>query len=260
MELIAGNKELELLNEQLNNPEVLREYKTPLDGYKPSLLPRILGTILVTCGNVVYGEAPSYLKFRAVEIIARVPYHSWSSAAYTLLTMFYADENKAIALSKSERYFRIAEDNETMHVIVVSQLADKEYKAGVIRHTIIPMLFAFFYFAMSYFMFLVKPRWSFELNYLFESHAFEQYDRFLKSHEKELKNKPILSTFLSHYGRFPISQYDFFLSVRNDEIIHRNQSIHEINEGSKALHCKQLAFLITCAVIIVVTLLLMEIF
>lgn len=229
MELIAGNPQLEALNAVLNDAAQLEAYKQPLDAYTPLLLPRLLGGFLVLCGNIVYGEKPSYLKFRAVEVIARVPYHSWASAAFTLLTHFYADETRATELSKLTRYARMAQDNETMHVIVISQLARECGRTGFIRYTLIPMLFAFWYFAASYVLFLIRPRWSFELNYLFESHAFEQYDRFLRDNEHELKNKPILSDFLAWYGRNPRSQYEFFESVRNDELIHRNQSVRDIN-------------------------------
>lgn len=230
MKLIADNKELEILNKELDTPEQLEVYKKPYDNYRTSLLPSVLGKLLVNTGNVVYGYKPSYLKFRAVEVIARVPYHSWFSAAYTLLTVFYSHEQKAMELSKIENFAQIAQDNETMHVVVITQLAKKERGYGFIRHTIIPMFFAFFYFWMSYILYLIKPRWSYELNYLFESHAFEQYNEFLKTHAEELKTKPVESEFLAWYGRYPKNQYEFFLSVRNDEIIHRNQSIHKINE------------------------------
>jgi ubiquinol oxidase len=236
MQTIAGSADLEALNEVLNDSEQLRAYKAPYDTYKPLLLPRILGGFLVGCGNLVYGSKPSYLKFRAVEVIARVPYHSWASATFTLLTCFYANETKAMQLSYTTRYARIAQDNETMHVIVVSQLAKQEGRSGIIRHTIIPMLFAFFYFIASYLLFLVRPRWSYELNYLFESHAFDQYNEFLSAKEEELRSKPILSEFLNSYGRNPISQYEFFRSVRNDELIHRNQSVHDIDFEHDRMH------------------------
>ena len=229
MELVAGDKELEALNIQLNDPEQLEAYKKTYDDYHPLLLPRILGSFLVLCGNVIYGRSPSYLKFRAVEIIARVPYHSWSSAAFTLLTLFFSDEKKALRLSNVARYSRIASDNETMHVVVISQLAKREERAGFVRHTAIPMLFAFFYFWTSYCLYLLRPRWSYELNYLFESHAFEQYGKFLEMRGEELKNKSVQSDFLNWYGRNPINQYDFFRSIRNDEIVHRNQSIKEVD-------------------------------
>jgi hypothetical protein len=228
MELRRGDEELELLNQQLNDPHTLEEYKQPLDDYQPALLPRFLGKTLVWCGNVVYGHAPSYLKFRAVEVIARVPYHSWASSAFTLLTLFYSDERKAMRLAEVAKYARLAQDNETMHVVVISHLAQHEERAGLIRHSLIPMFFAFFYFWWSYFLYLINPRYSYELNYMFESHAFEQYDIFLKTRGEELKKKPIQSDFLTWYGRHPRNHYEFFLSVRNDEIIHRNTSIREI--------------------------------
>lgn len=231
MELQRGNEELEALNAVLNDPAALEEYKKPYDTYKVSFLPRMLGLSLVWCGNVVYGKEPSYLKFRAVEVIARVPYHSWASSAYTLLTLFYSDEKKAMQLSRVAAYARLAQDNETMHVVVISQLARAEEKAGLLRHTAVPMIFAFFYFWWSYALYLINPRYSYELNYMFEGHAFAQYSRFLELHAEKLKHKPISSEFLQWYGRHPHSQYEFFRSVRNDEIIHRNMSIKEI--GSK---------------------------
>ncbi|MGB3922044.1 MAG: alternative oxidase [Minisyncoccia bacterium] len=220
---------LEALNLELNNPEQLEAYKKPFDSYRPGFLPQILGGFLVNCGNLFYGFKPSYLKFRAVEVIARVPYHSWSSVAYTLLTMFYSDEKRALRLSNVTRYARLAQDNETMHVIVITQLAKKEKRAGFLRHTFVPMLFAFFYFWTSYLLYLFSPRASLELNYLFEQHAFEQYSKFLETRGEELKKKPVESEFLRWYGRNPRNQYEFFLSVRNDELIHRNQSVREIS-------------------------------
>ncbi len=223
---------LEKLNAELLDEDVRRAYQEPYDRYRVSLLPRMLGGLLVTSGNIVYGRKPSYLKFRAVEVIARVPYQSWVSAAYTLLTLFYSNEKRALAYSNVSHFSRIAQDNETMHVVVISKLACEERRAGIIRYTVIPMLFAFVYFWASYVLFLINRRYSYELNYCFESHAYEQYGQFLVHNEEALKQKSVTSEFLSWYGRFPISQYQFFESVRNDELIHRNSSIHEISAGA----------------------------
>lgn len=227
----AGDKEFEALNAKLNDPEQLLSYKAAYDGYRTGFLPRLIGGLFVRCGNAVYGSEPSYLKFRSVEVVARVPYQSWSSVIYTLLTVFYTNEHKALKLSRVARFAVIAQDNETMHLVVISLLAGAEKKAGFIRHTLMPMFFAFFYFWVSYILYLVRPRWSLELNYLFEKDAFEQYSRFLDLHGEELKKKPVDSKFLAWYGRNPQNQYEFFRSVRNDEIIHRNQSICEIDDG-----------------------------
>lgn len=220
--------EFEKLIESLNNEETLKVYKAPFDGYRPGPLPRALGGFLVWCGNIVYGHQPSYQKFRAVEVIARVPYHSWSSAVFTLLTLFYADERRALRLTALSRFTRFAADNETMHVVVVSSLARMHERKSVIRHTVIPMLFAFFYFWASYLLYLLNPRWSLEINYLFEQHAFDQYSLFLERCGETLKQRSIESEFLTAYGRHPRSEYEFFRSVRNDELVHRNRSIREI--------------------------------
>ena len=211
----------------LNNEEMLRCEKSRYDGYRVSILPRILAGFLVHGGTLVYGANPSYLKFRAVEVIARVPYHSWQAVGFILMTLFYKDERRALRLAQMEDFTRIAQDNETMHVVVISALAKQEEKSRVIHDTFVPLLFAGVYFFILHF-FLVCKRWSFELNYLFEQHAFDQYQIFLQTRGEVLKKKSVDSPFLRWYGREPRNQYEFFVSVRNDEMVHRNRSIEAI--------------------------------
>lgn len=224
-------RHLEKLAVSLNDPAVREEYKKPYDEYKPSLVPRILGGFIVIAGNIVFGDTPSYLKFRAVEVIARVPYHSWDSAAFTILTTCYQNAEKALRLGNTARYARMAKDNETMHVVVISELAQQEERANPLIHTAIPLLFALFYFWVSYWLYLIKPRYSLELNYLFESHAYEQYSIFLADRGDELKQKPVESEYLRWYGRHAKTHFELFELIRNDELIHRNRSIREIKEG-----------------------------
>ncbi len=226
--MVDEHLEYEKLIESLNNESSLLAYKKKYDGYRPSFLPRMLGGVLIWCGNTVYGRHPTYLKFRAIEVIARVPYHSWSSAIFTLLTLFYTDEEQALKLSTISRFTKFAADNETMHVVVISALARRHERASIIRHSLVPMLFAFFYFWFSYLLYLLNPRWSLEINYLFEQHAYLQYSLFLELNKKALMRCPIDNAFLTAYGRHPRSEYEFFRSVRNDELVHRNRSIHEI--------------------------------
>lgn len=220
----------EALLKTLEDAGQLEEYKKSYDGYKVGIIPTVLGTILVTCGNLVYGHDPSYGKFKAVEVIARIPYQSWEVASYMLLTMFYSNEKKAIELSKTSRFGRSSQDNETMHVVVLSQLAKKYGEDGFIRHTLIPLLFSFFYAAASFILYLFSPKSSLQLNYLFEDHAFSQYSIFVEKHAEELKAKPVLIDFLDFYGRHVKSEYELFVSIKNDEIIHRNMSVHRADE------------------------------
>jgi hypothetical protein len=216
----------ELLNRELDDATTLAAYKAPYDHYLPGALSCFIADVLVDSGNIVYGEKPSYLKFRAIEVIARVPYHSWASALFTLLTLCYTSEEKALRLSKLTRFTEFSAENETMHVVVISKLAERH--AGYLLYTFIPMVFAFIYFWLSYLTYLIDPVISLEVNYLFEQHAFDQYQRFIKENEAKLKERPIESAFLTWYGRNPRSELEFFRSVRNDEIIHRNRSVHEL--------------------------------
>ncbi len=212
----------------LNDDAIRNEYAAPYDNYKPMLVPRILGWLLVTAGNTVYGHRPSYGKFKAVEVIARIPYQSWEVAAYTILTGFYGDEKRAIKLAKTSAFSRQAQDNETMHVVVITQITKRLKCTGFFRHTLIPLLFAFFYFWTIWLLYMVSRKAALELNYLFESHAYDQYSKFLHLHEARLKDTPIVSDFLTFYGRNCRSEYELFESIRNDELIHRNRSIREL--------------------------------
>lgn len=217
----------------LEIPENLKNYELAGNGYRVHWLPHTLGAIMVFLGNVVYGRRPSYGKFKAIEVIARIPYQSWEVASYMLLTFCYANEAKAIELSRTSRYSRAAQDNETMHVIVISQLTKKHAEDSFLLHTLIPVVFSFAYFAASFGLYLINRRYSFQLNYLFECHAFEQYQLFVNQNEEALRSEPITCEFLHLYGRYPKSEYEFFRSVMIDELIHRNESFTQAEVKNK---------------------------
>lgn len=218
----------EKLVRELCDDEQRAQYAGPLDSYRAGVIPSLLGWLLVAAGNLFYGPKPSYLKFKAVEVIARIPYQSWESAAYTLLTAFYGNEGHAIRLCKMAAFGRFAQDNETMHVVVISNIVRRQGRIAFFRHTLVPLLFSFFYYWIIYLLYMFSSRAALELNYLFESHAYSQYSQFLRENAEVLKKQPIMSDFLAFYGRHPKNEYEFFESVRNDELIHRNRSIREI--------------------------------
>lgn len=224
----------EELVEKLKDPEALRIYKEECDGYRPSFGARVLGSLLVGTGNLVYGRKPSYEKFKAVEVIARIPYQSWESVAYTLLTAFYGDEFRAIRFAKVLPFARHAQDNETMHVVVITNIVKKHGHNGFIRHTLIPLVFSFFYYWAVWALSFFEKKTAFELNYLFEQHAFDQYTAFIETHAEKLKTIPVESAFLNFYGRVAENEYELFNSIRIDEIIHRNCSrvmVRELESG-----------------------------
>jgi ubiquinol oxidase len=222
--------EHEKLNESLCNPSTRAEYAAPCNGYRPSIIVRALGGFLINSGNLFYGFRPSYGKFRALEVIARIPYQSWEVASYTFLTAAYMNEAKAIELAKTSAFSRTAQDNETMHVVVISQLARKHNEVSFISQNLLPLLFSLFYFWAIFFLYLVSPRSALELNYLFEDHAYHQYEEFLKREGEGLRRRTVTSEYLNFYGRHVRSEYEFFESVRNDELVHRNTSLRRAQE------------------------------
>lgn len=220
----------ERLVEKLNDEAFRNEYAAAYDDYEVGFIPRVFGWLLVTSGNLVYGHKPSYSKFKAVEVIARIPYQSWEVAAYTLLTGFYGNEKWAIKLSRLSAFSRAAQDNETMHVVVITQITQRLKCTDSFRHLFVPLVFAFFYFWTIYVLFMLSKRAALEINYLFESHAYAQYSEFLRLHETRLKQTPVHSDFLTFYGRTCKNEYELFESIRNDELIHRNRSIIELEK------------------------------
>lgn len=223
-----NHQDHEALVEQLNDPELRAQYAAPYNDYQPGIVPRMLGWLLIGSGDLIYGKRPSYGKFKAIEVIARIPYQSWEVASYTLLTSFYWNEERAVELTKNAAFSRMAQDNETMHVVVITQICKRRRCVGFFRHTLIPLIFAFFYFWTLYVLYMFSRKASLELNYIFENHAYQQYDEFINRNEAHLKDKLVMSDFLNLYGRNVVSEYDLFTSIRNDELVHRNRSIREI--------------------------------
>ena len=220
-------KASEELARSLNDAALRAEYAAPFDQYRPLFIARLLGSILIHSGTFIYGRKPTYAKFKAIEVIARIPYQSWEVAAYTILTAFYSNERRAIELTRLSAFSRMAQDNETMHVVVLSQIVQRLRCQSFFRHTLIPFVFAFFYFWTVYVLFLFSRRAALDLNYLFESHAYEQYQKFLDIEGDHLRQTPVMSDFLTFYGRNVRNEYELFELIRNDELVHRNRSARE---------------------------------
>ncbi|MBU6310348.1 hypothetical protein KGO06_00200 [Patescibacteria group bacterium] len=215
----------EQLVAELRDPTALAAFCAACDSYRPHRISRILAGFLINAGNVIYGARPSYGKFKALEVIARIPYQSWEAVAYTLLTVFYSDEHRAIRLSRIIPFARHAQDNETMHVVVLSALARRHGARGFIRFTAVPLVFSFAYYWAIWVLSIFDKHIAFEINFLFESHAYEQYRAFIDEHALALRGRPVESAYLRFYGRTVQDELELFESIALDEVIHRNASV-----------------------------------
>ncbi len=222
--------EHETLVASLRNAETRAAYIGSCTPHRLSLTAHMLGGLLVFLGNFFYGREPSYTKFKALEVIARIPYQSWEVASYTLLTALYTNEHRAVQLAETSRFSRIAQDNETMHVVVISQIVCRMRANNFVLHTLLPLLFALFYFWAIFFLYILSPRRALELNYYFEDHAAHQYERFLEREGDALRTRSVSSEFLRYYGRHARNEYELFESIWADEIVHRNKSLRRAQE------------------------------
>lgn len=101
--------------------------------------------------------------------------------------------------------------------------------AGVLRFYIVPLLLAYLYAVFCLLFYFFTPRKAYELNYVFEDHAQEQYGIFIAGNG-QFKEKPLQSEFLKVYGRASSNYYDFFAGARDDEINHRDRSLEAMEE------------------------------
>lgn len=222
------SQEHEQLLVQFNDREKLEVYKKKYDNLEISFIPRIFSKILFTSLSIFYGKDFNLQKFKVLEVIARVPYQTWEFVNYLITTNFYMNEEKAIEAASRADEGKFAQDNETMHVVVISQICKQEKKGNWLMHTFAPIIVAYIYFLISTLLYIVNKKYSYELNYLFEDHAYHGYEGFIKKNREVLVTKPLVSRFLDYYNRHPKNQLEFFESVKNDEIIHRNESAIEL--------------------------------
>jgi len=225
---MLSNKHEELLKTFKNYKE-LENYKKKYDYYQTGIFPKIIAKTLFGTVDLIYGKNPTIQKFKVIEVVARVPYQTWEFVNYLWTTNFYTNENKAIKYAKRSDFGKFAQDNETMHVVVISQICKSEKLGNFLGHTLLPIILAYIYFLISTILYMFSSKSSYELNYLFENHAYNQYDLLIKKDKNKLEKKKIHSKFLKFYGRECKNQLEFFESVKNDEIIHRNTSIEEMN-------------------------------
>ena len=134
-------------------------------------------SLLFTIMDTVYGRPRSLEKFRVLELVARVPYQAWENVAYVAMTHTARQHGFARRVFDRVRTSRWEQDNEQWHLLILEELTADEPRRPWIRSRVLPQLLAFAYYQLSWFMFVVRPSWSYRLNADFEDHAEHEYAR-----------------------------------------------------------------------------------
>jgi len=207
---------------RLSQAELREEQKKTLA--VPPLTYGFLAKILFVVMDLFYGRKRSWNKFKVLEIIARVPYQAWEHVAYIAITHSYEDRDFARRIFERVQEARHQQDNEQWHLLILEEWIHRQQIPEVFfLHRIVPQVIAFFYYQISWLLYVIKPSWSYRLNVEFEDHAEREYMLFAREHP-ELESEPFESDFKKDYGDFPMMA-DVIRQIGYDERMHKEESM-----------------------------------
>ncbi len=211
----------------MGTPELEREQRKTLAA--PRMNYTLLASALFVALDLFYGRKRTLSKFKVLEVIARVPYQSWEHVAYIAMTHKYGDPHFARRIFDFVSEARHQQDNEQWHLLILEEMTHRQgLKEGFLRFRLLPQLLAFFYYHVSWLLYVIRPGLSYQLNAHFEDHAEHEYMEFVRENP-ELEETPFESDFEKEYGSFT-SQADLFRRIALDEREHKEQSLARMNQ------------------------------
>ncbi|WP_165966266.1 alternative oxidase [Actinomadura sp. 7K534] len=199
----------------------------------PRLKYGLLARLLFKQMDLVYGRERTLVKFTMLEFIARVPYQAWERMGY--LSLSRRRRRSALAKRVYERIVETREeqDNEQWHLLILQDLVQREgMRQSFLLHRLAPWLVAFFYYHVSWLLFLVRPELSYRLNADFEDHAEHEYMAYVAEHP-ELEYAPAPATYAAEYGEYA-SVADLLRQIGHDERVHKLDSL--VNMAAPRFH------------------------
>jgi ubiquinol oxidase len=206
--------------EHLPHDRLVAEQRTSAESPRRrySLSARALFAVM----DKLYGAPRTLEKFRVLELVARVPYQAWENVAYVAVTHTARQHGFARRVFDRVRTARWEQDNEQWHLLILEELSRDAPRSGFVRSRVIPQILAFVYYQLSWFMFVIRPAWSYRLNADFEDHAEHEY-AFLVDEHPEWEGLPYDSQFASDFGEYD-SLADLFRQIGYDERLHKQES------------------------------------
>ena len=183
-----------------------------------------LARLLFITMDLVYGRKRTLSKFKVLEVIARVPYQTWEHVAYVAVTHIHRQPRFARRVFEFVREARAQQDNEQWHLLILEEAVQRQgTEEGFLRYRVVPQLIAFFYYHVSWMLYVINPRLSYALNADFEDHAEHEYMRFVQDNPA-LESQPFVSDFRQDYGAFR-SMADLLRRIGLDEREHKDESL-----------------------------------
>ncbi len=190
----------------------------------------LLARALFIWMDLFYSRKRTLLKFKVLEVVARVPYQAWEHVAYIAMTHTYTKPGFARRIFEFVKEARDQQDNEQWHLLILEEMTQqKALKESFVLHRIMPQMVAFFFYHTSWLLYVIKPAWSYALNADFEDHAEHEYMEFVRENP-HLEHEPFESVFKDDYGDFP-SVADLFRRIGLDERMHKKESEDRIQHA-----------------------------
>jgi hypothetical protein len=180
--------------------------------------------------DLVYGTEGSIPKFVVLELVARVPYQAWENVGYVAISHSAGRPRFARRIFDYVRESRMQQDNEQWHLLILEELAAKAgHRRSWLLFRALPQILAFFYYHLSWLLYVFLPRWSYELNADFEDHAERVYMRYVHDHP-ETEVEPWRSGLAADYGAYA-TVADVLRRIALDERVHRDESLARIDQA-----------------------------
>jgi ubiquinol oxidase len=206
--------------ERLDHERLVEEQQRSLDS--PRRRYSVSAQVLFTIMDLVYGKARTLEKFRVLELVARVPYQAWENVAYVAMTHRARETGFARRVFDRVRTSRWEQDNEQWHLLILEELTASGPRRSWFRSRVVPQLLAFAYYQLSWFMFVIRPAWSYRLNADFEDHAEHEYAHLVDEHP-EWETTPHETAFAAEFGEYE-NLADLFRQIGYDERLHKVES------------------------------------
>lgn len=174
--------------------------------------------------DLLYGRRRTLSKFKVLEVIARVPYQAWEHVAYVAMTHTYARPDFARRVFEFVKESRAQQDNEQWHLLILEELVHADgAREDFLRYRLAPQLAAFFYYHVSWLLYVIDPRRSYALNADFEDHAEHEYMEYVRENPA-LETAAFVSSFAADYGSFSC-RADLLRRIGLDERTHKLESL-----------------------------------
>jgi ubiquinol oxidase len=185
----------------------------------------LLAHVLFFSMDRFYGKARTLSKFKVLEIVARVPYQAWEHVAYIAMTHVSTEPHFARRVFDYVLESRQQQDNEQWHLFIIEEMIQKKMiREDLVKFFVIPQVLAFFYYQMSWLLYVANPKWSYGLNADFEDHAEHEYMQ-LVAENPQFEDERWESDFKSDYGEYN-TVADVFRRIGLDERLHKEESLN----------------------------------